>query len=116
MPHAAGYLVQAEVTALSKLTGDIRRPYVVVLGGAKVTDKFGAIDSLIAIADKILVGGAMAFPFLVAQGCRPISPWQPARPGTARPTSAESRPRSSVTVAKPLRSIQPTTPSSSSVT
>ena len=68
LPHAAGYLVQAEVAALSRLTGDIRRPYVVLLGGAKVEDKLGAIDSLINAADRILIGGAMAFPFLVAQG------------------------------------------------
>jgi phosphoglycerate kinase len=67
-PCAAGYLVQAEVTALSQLTGDICRPYVVVLGGAKVTDKFGAIASLITTADQILVGGAMTFPFLAARG------------------------------------------------
>lgn len=63
-----GYLVQAEVAALRRLTADIRRPYVVVLGGAKVADKFGAFGSLIAQADRILVGGAMAFPFLAAQG------------------------------------------------
>ena len=68
LPHAAGYLVQAEVAALNRLTADIRRPYVVVLGGAKVTDKFDTIGSLITTADTILVGGAMAFPFLVAQG------------------------------------------------
>ena len=68
LPSAAGYLVQAEVTALSRLTGDIRRPYVVVLGGAKITDKLGVIGSLITAADRILVGGAMAFPFLAAQG------------------------------------------------
>jgi phosphoglycerate kinase len=67
-PSAAGYLVQAEVAALSRLTGDIRRPYVVVLGGAKVADKFSAIASLITKADQILVGGAMAFPFLAAKG------------------------------------------------
>jgi phosphoglycerate kinase len=68
LPHAAGYLVHAEVAALSRLTADIRHPYVVVLGGAKVTDKFEAIGSLISAADRILIGGAMAFPFLVAQG------------------------------------------------
>ena len=68
LPHAAGYLVQAEVAALSRLTADIRRPYVVVLGGAKVADKFDAFGSLIGAADRILIGGAMAFPFLVAQG------------------------------------------------
>jgi len=67
-PSAAGYLVQAEVAGLSRLTRDIRRPYVVVLGGAKVTDKFDAIAGLITTADQILVGGAMAFPFLAARG------------------------------------------------
>ncbi len=68
LPHAAGYLVSAEVAALSRLTADIRRPYVVVLGGAKVGDKFDAIGSLISVADRILIGGAMAFPFLAALG------------------------------------------------
>jgi len=68
LPCAAGYLVQAEAAALRRLTGDIRRPYVVVLGGAKVSDKFSAIASLITSADQILVGGAMAFPFLAAEG------------------------------------------------
>ena len=68
LPHAAGYLVRAEVAALRRLTADIRRPYVVVLGGAKVEDKLEAVDDLIGVADRILIGGAMAFPFLVAQG------------------------------------------------
>jgi phosphoglycerate kinase len=68
LPHAAGYLVQAEVTGLGRLTARIRRPYLVVLGGAKVTDKFGAFGSLLGAADRILVGGAMAFPFLAALG------------------------------------------------
>jgi phosphoglycerate kinase len=68
LPHAAGYLVRAEVGALRRLTADLRRPYVVVLGGAKVEDKFDAIGDLISVADRILIGGAMAFPFLAAQG------------------------------------------------
>ena len=68
LPHAAGYLVKAEVDALDRLTANIRRPYVVALGGAKVADKFDAFGSLITAADRILVGGAMAFPFLVARG------------------------------------------------
>ena len=68
LPHAAGYLVRAEVGALRRLTADIRRPYVIVLGGAKVEDKLNAVDDLIGVADQILIGGAMAFPFLVAQG------------------------------------------------
>jgi phosphoglycerate kinase len=68
LPHAAGYLVRTEVGALRRLITDIRRPYVVVLGGAKVEDKFDAIGDLINVADRILVGGAMAFPFLAAEG------------------------------------------------
>ena len=68
LPHAAGYLVRAEVSALRRLTADIRRPYAVVLGGAKVEDKFDAIGDLLNVADRIIVGGAMAFPFLAAQG------------------------------------------------
>ena len=70
MISVAGYLVQAEVTALRRLTAAIRRPYVVVLGGAKVADKFDAFGSMIAGADRILVGGAMAFPFLAAMGLK----------------------------------------------
>jgi phosphoglycerate kinase len=68
LPHAAGYLVRVEVGALRRLTADLRRPYVVVLGGAKVGDKFDAIGDLISVADRILIGGAMAFPFLAAEG------------------------------------------------
>jgi phosphoglycerate kinase len=68
LPHAAGYLVRAEVAALRRLITDVRRPYAAVLGGAKVEDKFGALGDLISVADRILIGGAMAFPFLVAQG------------------------------------------------
>jgi len=68
LPHAVGYLVLAEVGALRRLIADIHRPYVVVLGGAKVEDKLEAVDDLINVADQILIGGAMAFPFLVAQG------------------------------------------------
>ncbi len=68
LPHAAGYLVQAETAALRRLTENIRRPYAVVLGGAKVADKFPVIGNLLASADRILVGGAMAYTFLAAQG------------------------------------------------
>lgn len=70
LTSVAGYLVQAEVAALRQLTADIRRPYVVVLGGAKVADKFDAFASLLSRADRILVGGAMAFPFLAARGLK----------------------------------------------
>ena len=68
LPHAAGGLVLAEVEVLKKLTEDPARPYVVVLGGAKVSDKLAVIDNLIAKADKLLIGGGMVFTFLKAQG------------------------------------------------
>ncbi len=68
LPHAAGYLIQAETAALERLTGDVQRPYVVVLGGAKVADKLPVVDGLIGKADQILIGGGMAFTFLAAQG------------------------------------------------
>jgi phosphoglycerate kinase len=68
LPHAAGYLVQAETSALRRVTRDIHRPYAVVLGGAKVADKLPVVSNLLQIADEILVGGAMAVTFLAAQG------------------------------------------------
>jgi phosphoglycerate kinase len=68
LPHAAGGLVLAEVDVLKKLTESPERPYVVVLGGAKVSDKLAVIDNLIAKADKLLIGGGMVFTFLKAQG------------------------------------------------
>jgi phosphoglycerate kinase len=68
LPHAAGGLIATEVGVLKKLTEDVRRPYVVVLGGAKVSDKLGVIDHLLEKADRILIGGGMAFTFLKAQG------------------------------------------------
>jgi phosphoglycerate kinase len=68
LPHAAGYLVKAEVAALARLTTSVRRPYVVVLGGAKVADKLPVAGALAGIADQVLIGGAMATTFLAAQG------------------------------------------------
>jgi phosphoglycerate kinase len=68
LPHAAGGLVLAEVEVLKKLTENPERPYVVVLGGAKVSDKLAVIDNLLAKADKLLIGGGMVFTFLEAQG------------------------------------------------
>ncbi|MBH5334286.1 phosphoglycerate kinase [Streptomyces pactum] len=68
LPHAAGGLIAAEVEVLKKLTEDVRRPYAVVLGGAKVSDKLGVIDHLLEKADRILIGGGMAYTFLKAQG------------------------------------------------
>ncbi|MFE5831989.1 phosphoglycerate kinase [Streptomyces sp. NPDC056488] len=68
LPHAAGYLIATEVGVLKKLTDDVQRPYVVALGGAKVSDKLGVIDHLLEKADRILIGGGMAYTFLKAQG------------------------------------------------
>ncbi|MFI8964721.1 phosphoglycerate kinase [Streptomyces sp. NPDC053493] len=68
LPHYAGHLIATEVGVLKKLTDDVKRPYVVVLGGAKVSDKLGVIDHLLEKADRILVGGGMAYTFLAAQG------------------------------------------------
>ncbi|MFC8291806.1 phosphoglycerate kinase [Streptomyces sp. NPDC057242] len=68
LPHAAGYLIATEVGVLKKLTDDVRRPYAVALGGAKVSDKLGVIDHLLEKADRILIGGGMAYTFLKAQG------------------------------------------------
>ncbi|MEW1548616.1 phosphoglycerate kinase [Streptomyces tsukubensis] len=68
LPHAAGDLIATEVGVLKKLTEDVARPYAVVLGGAKVSDKLGVIDNLLGKADRILIGGGMAYTFLKAQG------------------------------------------------
>ncbi|MFF2187114.1 phosphoglycerate kinase [Streptomyces sp. NPDC058155] len=68
LPHAAGGLIATEVGVLKKLTENVERPYVVVLGGAKVSDKLGVIDHLLEKADRILIGGGMAYTFLKAQG------------------------------------------------
>ncbi|MGW1792267.1 phosphoglycerate kinase [Streptomyces tubercidicus] len=68
LPHAAGDLIATEVGVLKKLTEDVKRPYVVALGGAKVSDKLAVIDQLIEKADRILVGGGMAYTFLKAKG------------------------------------------------
>jgi phosphoglycerate kinase len=68
LPHAAGRLVEAELQVLRQLTESPRRPYVVVLGGSKVSDKLAVIDSLVEKADRLLVGGGMVFTFLKARG------------------------------------------------
>ncbi|MFF4170445.1 phosphoglycerate kinase [Streptomyces sp. NPDC001744] len=68
LPHAAGYLIATEVGVLKKLTDDVRRPYTVVLGGAKVSDKLAVIDELLGKADRLLIGGGMAYTFLRAKG------------------------------------------------
>lgn len=68
LPAYAGGLVLAEVEVLRRLTGNPERPYVVVLGGSKVSDKLAVIESLLPKVDKLLVGGGMCFTFLAAQG------------------------------------------------
>lgn len=68
LPSAAGELVSKEVSVLSKITTDPERPYVVVLGGAKVADKLAVIDNLLQVADTLIIGGGMAYTFLRAQG------------------------------------------------
>jgi phosphoglycerate kinase len=68
LPSYAGGLVLAEVDVLRKLTGDPERPYVVVLGGSKVSDKLAVIESLLPKVDKLLVGGGMCFTFMAAEG------------------------------------------------
>jgi phosphoglycerate kinase len=68
LPHAVGRLVATEVAVLNRLTEQPDRPYVVVLGGSKVSDKLGVIESLLSKADRLLIGGGMVFTFLKAQG------------------------------------------------
>ncbi|MEV4198784.1 phosphoglycerate kinase [Micromonospora globbae] len=68
LPHFAGRLVLREVEVLSTLTGEPERPYVVVLGGSKVSDKLAVIEALLPTVDRLLIGGGMCFTFLKAQG------------------------------------------------
>lgn len=68
LPHAAGFLIAAEVEVLKKLTQNPQRPYGVVLGGAKVSDKIGVISNLLDKVNILAIGGGMAFTFLAAQG------------------------------------------------
>jgi len=68
LPHAMGNLVAAELDVVRRLTADPERPYAVVLGGSKVSDKLGVIDNLLTKADKLLIGGGMVFTFLKALG------------------------------------------------
>ncbi|MFC4061961.1 phosphoglycerate kinase [Planomonospora corallina] len=68
LPHAAGGLITTEVGVLRRLTEEPERPYAVVLGGAKVSDKLGVIANLLTKVDRLLIGGGMAYTFLKAQG------------------------------------------------
>ena len=68
LPHAGGLLLEAEVTALGKLLDGAERPYVVIIGGAKVSDKLKVIENLLPTVDRMLIGGGMAYTFVKAQG------------------------------------------------
>lgn len=68
LPHAAGLLLQREVEALSRLIEHPERPYVVIIGGAKVSDKIKVIENLLPRVDRMLIGGGMAYTFLKSQG------------------------------------------------
>jgi len=68
LPHYAGTLVAEEISVLEQLTSSTKRPYAVVLGGSKVSDKLGVIESLATKADSIVIGGGMCFTFLAARG------------------------------------------------
>ena len=68
LPHAAGTLVEKEVASLNKAIADPERPYTVVLGGSKVSDKLGVIANLLEKADNLVIGGGMVFTFLAAKG------------------------------------------------
>lgn len=68
LPHAAGRLVHQEASVFGAIMADPARPFVVVLGGSKVSDKLGVIGSLITRVDRLLIGGGMAYTFLAAQG------------------------------------------------
>jgi len=68
LPHAAGLLLQKEVEALSRLLTDPVRPYVVIIGGAKVSDKILVIENLLPRVDRMLIGGGMAYTFIKARG------------------------------------------------
>lgn len=68
LPSAAGFLVEKEIKSLSRATTDPERPYVVILGGAKVSDKLGVIANLLTKADSLIIGGGMGYTFLAAKG------------------------------------------------
>jgi phosphoglycerate kinase len=70
LPSAAGRLLEREVEVLLPLRGEAKRPFVVILGGSKVSDKLGVIDALSEVADTLVIGGGMCFTFLAAQGHR----------------------------------------------
>ena len=92
LPAYAGLLLEREITMLTSVLEDPARPLIVVLGGAKVADKLGVIERFLEIADELLIGGAMCFGFLAAQGTRPAIRCSTKRAPSSRP-SCSRRPR-----------------------
>ncbi|MDP9464855.1 MAG: phosphoglycerate kinase [Actinomycetota bacterium] len=91
LPSAMGLLLQKEVEVLLGLRNDPKRPFVAVLGGAKISDKLGVIEALLEVVDALVIGGAMCFTFFAAQG-NPIgdSLWEPDQVDTCKRLLAES--------------------------
>jgi phosphoglycerate kinase len=91
LPSAMGLLLQKEVEVLLGLRNDPKRPFVAVLGGAKISDKLGVVEALLRVVDALVIGGAMCFTFLAAQG-NPIgdSLWEPDQLESCRRLLAES--------------------------
>jgi phosphoglycerate kinase len=85
LPSAMGLLLQKEVDVLLGLRNDPKRPFVAVLGGAKISDKLGVVEALLKVVDELVIGGAMCFTFLAAQGL-PIgdSLWEPDQVDTCK--------------------------------
>jgi phosphoglycerate kinase len=91
LPSAMGLLMQKEVDVLLGLRNDPKRPFVAVLGGAKISDKLGVVEALLRVVDELVIGGAMCFTFLAAQGNQiGDSLWEPDQVDTCRGLLAES--------------------------
>ena len=91
LPSAMGLLMQKEVDVLLGLRSDPKRPFVAVLGGAKISDKLGVVDALLGVVDALVIGGAMCFTFLAAQGYAiGDSLWEPDQVDSCRRLLAES--------------------------
>ncbi len=85
LPSAMGLLLQKEVEVLIGLRNDPKRPFVAVLGGAKISDKLGVVEALLGVVDSLVIGGAMCFTFLAAQGHTiGDSLWEPEQVDTCR--------------------------------
>ena len=85
LPSAMGLLLQKEVEVLLGLRNDPKRPFVAVLGGAKISDKLGVVEALLGVVDSLVIGGAMCFTFLAAQGhAIGDSLWEPEHVDTCR--------------------------------